>query len=554
MMKNVLCISNILLFILILRLCNASQNYSVERIAFGSCFNPHRGGEIWKLIESFSPQQLILLGDQFYADMNSEFGYRKTKLETLTEEYSLFTNNEDWQHLVNSLDGWTATFDDHDYGINNGDKTFRFRNESQDLFWLFTNTSSINLNNERKSGVYSSKTVKVSLDDFNTSKFVYKIIMLDSRSNKDRNGLRGDFLGNEQWEWLAGELLDPEPQLFIIGSSIQVLPDDKIVEETWNEFPHSRTRLLKLLTAVQRSVIRRQNVLVLSGDIHSAEVSQASCALLSTNVNTNTISRDDGLSASTTRTNLVELTSSGLSHTFTHTNVLPNVNDSERANSNIVQVVSRGFTKEIFYSLYQVRSFNNINIVCALNILQQALYPAQYRELKFAHLYAGIHFGLLDIVFDFSEDLQRLSSLSARFSAIDHRGQTVVSKIIPFSKSAGDESNNVSSDDSLSLQKMSESCDGNMTLLLERLDRETQLFCEPYWGILPRHKLLLFKCALALAGFVCLMLPCLVVLWLLFASVYRLSRGHDDVEEALRCHRINEVHRILAEQNAKKSE
>jgi alkaline phosphatase D len=351
---------SILFFVLIVRLDSASHNYVVERIAFGSCFNPNRGGEVWKLIQSFSPQQLILLGDQFYADMTSEFGYRKTKLELIAKEYSLFTSSQDWQNLVDSLNGWTATFDDHDYGINNGDKTFRYRNESQDLFWLFTNTSSVGLNNERKSGIYSSKVVRVPLNGHHTSNFVYKIIMLDSRSNKDRSGRRGDFLGKEQWEWLAGELLDPEPQLFIIGSSIQVLPDDKIVEETWNEFPRSRTRLLKLLTAVQRSGIHPQDVLLLSGDIHSAEISQARCAL-STSIDTNTISsveKGDIMSlseVSVSPTRLVELTSSGLSHTFTHTNVLPSAGNSKSAGDKTVQVASRGFSKEIFYSLYQVR-------------------------------------------------------------------------------------------------------------------------------------------------------------------------------------------------------
>ncbi len=153
-----------------------------------------------------------------------------------------------------------------------------------------------------------------------------------------------------------------------------------------------------------------------------------------------------------------------------------------------------------------------------------------------------------------SDDAHGLSTLGARFSVVDHRGQTVVSKDIPLSGSREDETKALSPDDPLSLKQMSVACGGNVTLLLETLDRETQLVCEPFWGLLPRYKLLLFKCTLALSGFVFLMLPCLLILWLLFAGVYRLSRGHDDAEEALCRARVEEVHRILAAQNAKKAE
>jgi phosphodiesterase/alkaline phosphatase D-like protein len=99
--------------------------------------------------------------------------------------------------------------------------------------------------------------------------------MLDARSNKDQKGRRnGDFLGIEQWLWLKNELIDSlEYDFILIGSGIQVLRDDGIVEENWSEFPLARKKLLKLISIVNSYT----NIIILSGDIHQAEISRAHC-------------------------------------------------------------------------------------------------------------------------------------------------------------------------------------------------------------------------------------------------------------------------------------
>ena len=40
------------------------------------------------------------------------------------------------------------------------------------------------------------------------------------------------------------------PNLIILGSSIQILPEHKLVEESWSEFPAARTRLLKMVISL----------------------------------------------------------------------------------------------------------------------------------------------------------------------------------------------------------------------------------------------------------------------------------------------------------------
>ena len=148
------------------------------------------------------------------------------------------------------------------------------------------------------------------------------------------------------------------------------------------EFPAARERLLKLVTAASAYT----NVLLLSGDVHRAEVSRATCTLSApapsaasvsggSNSGTGISSGDsDGYSANVSggvatapivAVDLWELTSSGLSHTLLQT-----TNDSaDTSNSGgsgdgdvsapefagFVPVKSRGIIVEVFERLYQVK-------------------------------------------------------------------------------------------------------------------------------------------------------------------------------------------------------
>ena len=64
-------------------------------------------------------------------------------MDVVKGRYQVLHDNTNLKSLLESLNGWIATFDDHDFGVNNADKTFPFRNESQDLFWKFTSTVDI---------------------------------------------------------------------------------------------------------------------------------------------------------------------------------------------------------------------------------------------------------------------------------------------------------------------------------------------------------------------------------------------------------------------------
>ena len=95
-----------------------------------------------------------------------------------------------------------------------------------------------------------------------------RVILLDTRYNRDDPGTDADPLGDPQWQWLEGELLRPGAQVIFLGSSIQVLPEQHRFEK-WANFPTHKKRLLQMLQGVGPA-----KVVLLSGDRHHAEILQ----------------------------------------------------------------------------------------------------------------------------------------------------------------------------------------------------------------------------------------------------------------------------------------
>jgi hypothetical protein len=293
-------------FMIIIFLFQPSTFLYADRIAFGSCNNFEREGT-WDQITQFKPEKLLLLGDNIYADKKIRgVQFVPATIDEIRYNYQGLLVDPSFARLVSEVKGWgniVATWDDHDYGINNGDKTYEHRSESKDLFF---DSMQVPLDSAQRAhaGVYSSKTFTMALNSkqkhspatdglqssnanpnatsgVNASSssgrgFIYKVVMLDVRYNKDPPSMwsdkQGDFLGEEQWRWLEAELADPEPDLVLLGSGIQVLPTDKIVQEAWADFPAARRRLLRAVMNTKAA-----NVVLLSGDIHSAEINKMRC-------------------------------------------------------------------------------------------------------------------------------------------------------------------------------------------------------------------------------------------------------------------------------------
>ena len=186
-----------------------------------------------------------------------------------------------------------GVWDDNDYGMGDGNRTYKIKEKSREMLFEFLDIPE-DSRERLHTGAYQSNTI------IHGDKHI-KIILLDVRYFKDP--LKRDLLGNnryikdphatilgeQQWDWLENELDTSTADIHIIGSGIQVIPEQHPFEK-WADYPNERERFWSLLRKHDP-----KNPILISGDRHMAEVSQLR---LSKNLT------------------IFEMTSSGLTHTW----------------------------------------------------------------------------------------------------------------------------------------------------------------------------------------------------------------------------------------------
>ncbi len=242
----------------------------LTRIAFGSCNHQSASQHMWQQVASANPQLFMMIGDNVYGD-NAWDG--DAELESLRASYALQASHPEWQRLRAAVP-MLATWDDHDYGLNDAGAAFPMRRWSETMFEHFWGSSDVV---RQRPGIYDS------VMSGPTGERV-QIIMLDTRffrSNLNRMDWSRErpplgvylpdesdaatVLGAEQWDWLKGELAKPA-DLRIVVSSIQVLTEAHDYE-SWENFPKERAKLLEMIGARADS-----GVVLLSGDRHAAGI------------------------------------------------------------------------------------------------------------------------------------------------------------------------------------------------------------------------------------------------------------------------------------------
>ncbi len=262
-------IKRIALFLFVIMPVHAAAQIAPTVIAFGSCNDEDEPQDMWKEIVLQKPQVWIWGGDNVYADTRD--------MTVLKSKYDKQKSNLDYKRLLHTSI-ITGTWDDHDYGVNDGGKLYGKKDDSKKQLLDFLGIAEPNQVWEHD-GVYNSLTIgkgkqKIKIINLDTRSFrdtIYKVSYIDSLTQKKLTHYQvnptGDVLGEAQWQWLAEELNDAEPRLFILNSSIQVLSEEHRFEK-WGNLPTARKRLLDLLVATNKKVI------IISGDRHIAEFSK----------------------------------------------------------------------------------------------------------------------------------------------------------------------------------------------------------------------------------------------------------------------------------------
>ncbi len=250
----------ILLFLSNFLYSDSNNNTKDIKFIFGSCSNQNKIMPHWQHINSYNPDYLILLGDNVYGDFND------SQASNLANAYNKLDQNKYFLKIREKIK-ILSIWDDHDYGVNDGDKNWIYKDKAKSLFLDFFN---INENDDRRKreGLYYSWNI------LNNIKI--KIIALDTRYFKDKFSINRDrslkikyvpdynnkktILGDVQWKWFL-EQINSDYDLLLVLSSIQILPTNHGWEK-WFNFPHERERLINLLKNSERPTI------ILSGDRH----------------------------------------------------------------------------------------------------------------------------------------------------------------------------------------------------------------------------------------------------------------------------------------------
>lgn len=270
-----------------------SSQTPLTHLAFGSCNKHDRPQFIWGQLMNTTvtmtsdsavaqqsqqtqpalPDLFLWLGDIIYGDVaywevlrfpsTPDFlaaTYAKQKSLPVYQQFEQAMNQNPLYHNETRILG---VYDDHDYGENNGNNYYPYKEEARQILFDFLNEPKDSLRRTRPHGGAYNAYI------FGPPAARVKVILLDIRYFQ--NHTEKDILGEMQWQWLEDQLQDKQEDisLYIITSGIQIISMDKTVSEGWRVFPKSRARLLSLLS--QSVYARQKSALLLTGDVHFAE-------------------------------------------------------------------------------------------------------------------------------------------------------------------------------------------------------------------------------------------------------------------------------------------
>ncbi|MEO8233626.1 MAG: alkaline phosphatase D family protein [Ignavibacteriota bacterium] len=248
---------------------------------FSACVREkYMGYNIFKQIEQSSPSFVALLGDQMYADYDGNLNelelylnndsIRKVMIEEgkiVLEDRTIMeafrnkyrrTFNSSFQNMASSIP-LMAIWDDHDYGMDNSDGTYRYKKEARKVFKEnFPNYSFV----EEDGALYYKFTV-ADVDIFVLDTRWYRTPM----QNKNRE--LKSMLGSGQLEWLLNGLKNSTAKFKIVFSSVSIndyggdTSTGRDGFDSWMGYTYERS---KIFNFINDNDIK--GVLVFSGDQH----------------------------------------------------------------------------------------------------------------------------------------------------------------------------------------------------------------------------------------------------------------------------------------------
>lgn len=296
------------------------MNVKSLKIGFASCLHQDLLNHSTPLFESMTREHFsifVWLGDVGYYDVQETPVFGKFEAASLRDMRNGLSKIKDFPPYKKFAKSTLVTgiWDDHDYGLNNGDSSLVFKSERREIFLDFIGNDGLT----RKEGLFGSiQSGKVLL------------VLLDLRFFKEGE----DLLGEDQWFWFEETLRSSNSSKVLIFSSIQFLPTHRPFVESWIRFPKSRKRMVDILKSH-----RQKQFLILSGDVHFAEMG---CGNLGEDQN------------------VFEITSSGLTHSWGHNECFGLLG--------IVEYV-RSEEEAVFFDFFDMRSYASLATRIAVKLI-----------------------------------------------------------------------------------------------------------------------------------------------------------------------------------------
>ena len=221
------------------------------RIAFGSGskWQDDRVQPIWSWVEHYDPDIVFWIGDNIYGDSLDP--------DILREEYRRQREVTALQPILHNV-SQLALWDDHDFGLNNHDRTNPIKEGAYEVFREYWANPSYGLADVK--GIFFKYTWG-QVDFF----------FLDGRwyrdPDEDPNTPDKTMLGAAQFEWLKTELETSSAVFKVLVSGGGWSKAKGELGDSWAGFMHERNRLFDFIR--DREIT---GVVLLSGDTHVGEL------------------------------------------------------------------------------------------------------------------------------------------------------------------------------------------------------------------------------------------------------------------------------------------
>lgn len=234
-----------------------SQAGEKFRFMVGSCADERqKDQDIYDQISKINPEWLFLIGDNHYANVESE----TTPIDIW--ESSVRSRQNVALYYFTKLIPTHATWDDNDYGMKDGDKRFEHKIASQHIFKSFFQPQILKDQIHWGPGIASRLMLRGMHFSF-----------LDNRSFRDSPSAEGEHFGQEQEDWFFEDLKKEQLPTWIISGD-QFFGGYHEFESFEGLHPQRFDQFITRLKDIQTPFV------FLSGDRHLTEIMQFPRAVL----------------------------------------------------------------------------------------------------------------------------------------------------------------------------------------------------------------------------------------------------------------------------------